>query len=374
VGTKKRMSFIAVLLLAFAFLVVGCSSQNESGGDAKPPSTGEAKQPAAEKKAPEKSPMELAEEFYKDKTINFIISFPTGGGYDSQSRLMAPYLEKYLPGTKVAVENIDGGSGLTGTNRIWEAKPDGLTFGVTGGGGIATWPLVDDPAVKFDTRKLTYFGSLFGEERILSVRNGVGINNVEDFLNYDKELKQAFKAKGGANYITSVLMWSMLPTKKPIKGIFGYRKSSEQMLALERGEVDLYLGSGPNTIPMVKDGKVTPVVAIAEHPGELPDDVTNLWNKEERSVVPEEGIPYMKAVIGIVGAGRPYVGPPGIPEERVKFIEEALQKVAKDPDFREKAAKMGSVVSGMKGAATKQSVMDVLDSPENVKKLIKESN
>jgi len=193
-------------------------------------------------------------------------------------------------------------------------------------------------------------------------------------LNYDKELKQAFKAKGGANYITSVLMWSMLPTKKPIKGIFGYRKSSEQMLALERGEVDLYLGSGPNTIPMVKDGKVTPVVAIAEHPGELPDDVTNLWNKEERSVVPEEGIPYMKAVIGIVGAGRPYVGPPGIPEERVKFIEEALQKVAKDPDFREKAAKMGSVVSGMKGAATKQSVMDVLDSPENVKKLIKESN
>ena len=39
-----------------------------------------------------------AEDFYKDKTIRFIVGQAAGGGYDTYTRTIARYLGKYIPG------------------------------------------------------------------------------------------------------------------------------------------------------------------------------------------------------------------------------------------------------------------------------------
>src|SRR4029079_16779820 len=43
-------------------------------------------------------------EFYKGKTVHFIVGLGVGGGFDAYARMIAPYLSKEL-GTTVVVEN-----------------------------------------------------------------------------------------------------------------------------------------------------------------------------------------------------------------------------------------------------------------------------
>ena len=55
------------------------------------------------------------------------ISSPTGpgGGYDTYGRLIARYLQKHLPGSRVLVRNVPGAGHIVGANTIYAAKPDG---------------------------------------------------------------------------------------------------------------------------------------------------------------------------------------------------------------------------------------------------------
>ena len=52
-----------------------------------------------------------------------------GGGFDLYGRLVAEYMQKYLPGSTFVVKNVPGAGHLIGTNTIYASKPDGLTIG-----------------------------------------------------------------------------------------------------------------------------------------------------------------------------------------------------------------------------------------------------
>ena len=72
----------------------------------------------------------LAEDFYKDKTIRFIVGQAAGGGYDSYTRTVARHIGKHIPGNPTAVvENMTGAGSLVAANYLFNnAKPDGLTI------------------------------------------------------------------------------------------------------------------------------------------------------------------------------------------------------------------------------------------------------
>src|SRR5258708_9295468 len=102
----------------------------------------------------------LAEDFYKDKTIRFIVGQAAGGGYDTYTRTIARYMGKYIPGGPTTiVDNMTGAGSLVAANYLYNnAKPDGLT--------IANWnsalvfnPSMCDVNVKFDARKLCWVGA-----------------------------------------------------------------------------------------------------------------------------------------------------------------------------------------------------------------------
>src|SRR5258707_1359110 len=70
-----------------------------------------------------------AEDFFKGKTITYIVATAPGGGYDTYARLIARYMNKYLPNSKVIIRNIPGAGHVVGTNTLYAAAPDGLTIG-----------------------------------------------------------------------------------------------------------------------------------------------------------------------------------------------------------------------------------------------------
>src|SRR5215470_3264579 len=66
---------------------------------------------------------------FKDKTITYIVATGPGGGYDAYGRLVARFMQKYLPGSRVIVRNVPGAGHIVGANTLYTARPDGLTIG-----------------------------------------------------------------------------------------------------------------------------------------------------------------------------------------------------------------------------------------------------
>jgi tripartite-type tricarboxylate transporter receptor subunit TctC len=68
-----------------------------------------------------------AAEYYKGRTVSFVVGSGPGGGNDSHARLLAPHLGAAL-GASVVVENRPGAGGLLALNQVYGAAPDGLTI------------------------------------------------------------------------------------------------------------------------------------------------------------------------------------------------------------------------------------------------------
>ena len=58
-----------------------------------------------------------AEDFYKDKTVRFVVGFAAGGGYDLVARIVGRHMGKHIPGNPtIIVENMTGAGSLIAAN------------------------------------------------------------------------------------------------------------------------------------------------------------------------------------------------------------------------------------------------------------------
>ena len=54
-----------------------------------------------------------AQDFYKDKTIRFIVGYSAGGSFDLYTRVIARHFSKHVPGNPTTVvENMTGAGGI----------------------------------------------------------------------------------------------------------------------------------------------------------------------------------------------------------------------------------------------------------------------
>src|SRR6266704_1413196 len=74
------------------------------------------------------------EDFYRGKTINLIIGYSVGGGYDLYGRLVSRHIGKHIPGRPAIVpQNMTGAGSLRAAQYIYLVAPkDGTTFGTFG--------------------------------------------------------------------------------------------------------------------------------------------------------------------------------------------------------------------------------------------------
>src|SRR5258708_35968769 len=83
-----------------------------------------------------------ADDFYRGKTVTLFAAQPPGGGIDSEMRLVARSLGKFIPGEPGFLPmNMQGAGGIILGNHLYGvAKPDGLTLGMPGRAGFALAP------------------------------------------------------------------------------------------------------------------------------------------------------------------------------------------------------------------------------------------
>src|ERR687898_2080702 len=107
-------------------------------------------------------------DFYKGKTVTYIVATAPGGGYDTYGRLVAEYMQKYLPGSTFVVKNMPGAGHVIGANAIYASRADGLTIG-TFNTGLIYNQLIGLEGVRFDLTKMSWIGKASSEPRVIMV-------------------------------------------------------------------------------------------------------------------------------------------------------------------------------------------------------------
>ena len=91
------------------------------------------------------SPARAAGACVDARAIRWIVPNPPGGGYDTYSRLLAPFLEAEL-GVRIRIDNIPGAGGLRGAAVLGEAAPTGTTLGIVNMPGLLLASMTDATA------------------------------------------------------------------------------------------------------------------------------------------------------------------------------------------------------------------------------------
>src|SRR5680860_8996 len=70
-------------------------------------------------------------DFYEGRTVQLMIGYSAGGGYDAYGRTLARHLGKHIPGNpNVVVKNVPGAGSLVLMNQIANTLPsDGTVIG-----------------------------------------------------------------------------------------------------------------------------------------------------------------------------------------------------------------------------------------------------
>src|SRR5262245_41657491 len=100
------------------------------------------------------------EQFYRGRTINFLVASAPGGINDLTARLMSRHLGNHIPGRPtLVVQNLQS-AGLVLANRIYAgAEKDGTTIAILER-GVPQLAVQGDPNARFDPLKMTWLGSV----------------------------------------------------------------------------------------------------------------------------------------------------------------------------------------------------------------------
>src|ERR1700681_2248911 len=106
--------------------------------------------------------------FYKGRTVQVLIGFSAGGGYDIYARTLARYMGKHIPGNPTLVsQNMPGAGTLKVANYIYNVAPkDGTVFGTFARGMPMEKLLGRSQGEQFDATKFPWVGSITDEPSV----------------------------------------------------------------------------------------------------------------------------------------------------------------------------------------------------------------
>jgi tripartite-type tricarboxylate transporter receptor subunit TctC len=279
---------------------------------------------------------ESVDSFYKGKTIDMIIASEVGGGYDAYARLIAPFMEKHLPGNpRFVAKQMVGAGGIIATNYLANvAKKDGTAIAQVQN-TVPFQPLFAPETVKFKATELGYLGSANSEVSLAFVWRTSPTQSFQQ-LKERETLMAGVTGSISSQYARA--MNELAGTK--IKVVVGYRGASQALMAVEQGEVEGYPAIFWSTLKVTrsqwlerKDITLVAQMALRKHP-ELPHVplIFDYINTEENRQIAE-------LLFAPQVGGRPFITPPGIPADRLKALQDAFAKSMKDPDFLAEADK-----------------------------------
>jgi tripartite-type tricarboxylate transporter receptor subunit TctC len=302
-----------------------------------------------------------AQGLFQGKTVELYVGYSVGGGYDLYARTIARHMGKFLPGAPTMVtKNMEGAGSLRLANWLYNVAPkDGTVFG-TIGRGTAFDPLLGLKGASFDPTKFTWVGSANNEVSVCVAWHTTGITRFEQL--FDQELTVGGTGAAADTDQFARIVNGVFGTKMRV--ISGYPGGSDIGLAMERGEVKGRCGwswsSVKSTHPeWIAEKKINVLaqLALTKHP-DLPDVplIADLANTDAQKQI-------LKLIFARQVMGRPFLAPPGLPDDRVEALRKAFMDTMHDGEFLADAEKSQLEINPVGGEEIEKLVKEVYATP-----------
>jgi tripartite-type tricarboxylate transporter receptor subunit TctC len=306
--------------------------------------------------------------FYHGRTVQVLIGFSAGGGYDIYARTLARYMGKHIPGNPTLLpQNMPGAGTLKVANYIYNVAPkDGTVFGTFARGIPMERLLGRTVGERFDATKFTWIGSVTDEPSVCVFWAKSGIATWHDM--------QTKPFKVGGSGVTSDLdiyanvLRNMF--RLPGRLITGFPGGTEVLLAMRQGEVDGRCGwSWSSLVSRDKELLDQKLVFVPVQLGiEKNPDIPNVPLVTDLTSDPKQKAA-LKLIFSRQEMARPFAAPPGIPPERAKALRDAFDATMKDPEFLAEAKRLDLEVRPVQGVKVEQLVKEVYAYPPDVVKI-----
>ena len=259
---------------------------------------------------------------FPEKPITYMICFDPGGESDITARLQQKYLEEVLK-AKVVITYKVGGGGAVGWSELIRSKPDGYTIAGDNLPHTILQPMQRGDA-GYTTEQLKRVYCFESTPCALVVKKDSPFKTLDDFIAFDKKNPGAVTLGGSGSWTANHL------------GTIELEKAAGVKLTYIP-----FTGSGSAT-PALLGGHVTGLMTYTTMAAQQLDKFRILAvAAPKRSAVFPDAPTFQELGYDIVeGAYRGVSVPPNTPENIVKILADAFEKVNKNPEFAKKMAEL----------------------------------
>ena len=173
-------------------------------------------------------------DFYRGKTLTFLVGGDPGGAYDVYARLLARHIGPHIPGNpKIIMQYIPGAGSVIATNYLVNVVPQDGTVVLAPNRTAALAPLMGQKGARFDPVQINWLGSLNNEVGVMQVWGANPVKTIADARRTRVIVGSTSPLTDSDEYPT--LLNNTLGTK--FQMVRGYASIEAVQLALERGEI-----------------------------------------------------------------------------------------------------------------------------------------
>ncbi len=304
--------------------------------------------------------------FYEGKTLDLVVPYDPGGGYDLYARTMAPFLDECL-GAKVVVKNEPGAGSLLATNTTAKAGADELRIQMVNSVGATSAQIAGAEGVLFDMAEFSVIGRLATAPDTVVTAADSEFESFEDMIGSDRPVRFAATGPGSNEYIAANVLSAIYDF--PVEVVTGFGGSGESRLAVVKGDADAHASTWDSALEAIDAGDVRPLVVASDEPVELLPDAPVVTEFEPES---EEGQALLESLVQLETLGRGLVAPPGVPEEQLTELREGFECAT---DNEELATELGEErpLDVLTGDEYEELLGSVLDASPELTTVLEES-
>jgi tripartite-type tricarboxylate transporter receptor subunit TctC len=303
-------------------------------------------------------------DFYRDKTLTIVVGHEAGTGYDIYARTLARHIGQHMPGNpNVVTQNMPGAGGLNAANWLYNVAPkDGLVIAIFAT-EAALQPLFGSKLAKFDPVKFSWVGNLDESVATCVVSEKSGITSLDQMFQ-----RETLIGATGATSPTSSFAFGLANfVGAKVKIVQGYKGSADLKIAMQRGEIEGACGVSLSTLKSqwkddLQSGRAKPIIQFAlKKSAELPG-VAHVYDYAKS---PEDR-ELFDIAFGLHVLGRPVLGPPALPAERLQAVRAAFMKTVQNPEFIADVEKAGLSLTPSSGEEVETLVARFFSYPPSI--------
>ena len=222
------------------------------------------------------SAVPAAAQDWPTRTVRFVVPFGAGSTPDIIARLISDRLQAKL-GQNFIVENKAGASGMTGTDAVAKAEPDGHTIGISLGGALAINTLLFSKMPYDPAKEIALITLLTNQPSALAVPVSLGVNSVAELVALLKKDPGKYNFGSIGNGSLSHLAVEAIAQKSGTQLTHvPYGSSPQAMTALIRGDVQLAVMPAISVQPHAQSGAVRILAVTTAKRSQFMADVPTL--------------------------------------------------------------------------------------------------